>query len=279
MGLNRPLHVQYLSYMAAALRGDLGRSLQTNVPVMEQILNRLPWTIELAAAALLIASVIGITVGIIAALKHNTIIDTLAMALALVGMPGAGKTVCAEALAARGYFTIRFGAVVVDEVRRRGWALKPANEAIVREALRAEHGMAAMAELSLPKLQAALAAGKNIIIDGLYSLSEYKLLRAQLGAPLLLVAIVAPRHLRYRRLAARPVLPLTASEAQERALREIERLEKGGPIAMADYTLLNDATAAALLARLDALLAELDFRPELSRELYKTLAKRNPSRL
>jgi len=86
MGLNRPLHVQYLSYMAAALRGDLGRSLQTNVPVMEQILNRLPWTIELAAAALLIASVIGITVGIIAALKHNTIIDTLAMALALVGI-------------------------------------------------------------------------------------------------------------------------------------------------------------------------------------------------
>ncbi len=86
MGLNRPLHVQYLSYMAAALRGDLGRSLQTNVPVMEQILNRLPWTIELAVAALLIASFIGITVGIIAALYHNTVIDTVAMALALVGI-------------------------------------------------------------------------------------------------------------------------------------------------------------------------------------------------
>ncbi len=45
MGLNRPLHVQYLSYMRDALRGDLGRSLQTNVPVMAQIINRLPWTI------------------------------------------------------------------------------------------------------------------------------------------------------------------------------------------------------------------------------------------
>lgn len=86
MGLNRPLHVQYLSYMGNALRGDLGRSLQTNVPVMEQILNRLPWTIELAAAALMIAAIIGISVGIIAALYHNTIIDTLAMALALVGI-------------------------------------------------------------------------------------------------------------------------------------------------------------------------------------------------
>ncbi|MCY4070511.1 MAG: ABC transporter permease [Chloroflexi bacterium] len=86
MGLNRPLHVQYLSYMGNALRGDLGRSLQTNVPVMDQILNRLPWTIELAAAALMIAAFIGISVGIIAALYHNTIIDTLAMALALVGI-------------------------------------------------------------------------------------------------------------------------------------------------------------------------------------------------
>jgi ABC-type dipeptide/oligopeptide/nickel transport system permease component len=86
MGLNRPLHVQYLTYMANALRGDLGRSLQTNVPVTAQIVNRLPWTIELSFAALFIASVIGISVGIIAALYHNTIIDTLAMAFALVGI-------------------------------------------------------------------------------------------------------------------------------------------------------------------------------------------------
>ena len=86
MGLNRPLHVQYLSYMGAALRGDLGRSLQTNVPVMDQILTRLPWTIELAAAALLIAACVGVTVGIIAALRHNTVIDTLAMAFALIGI-------------------------------------------------------------------------------------------------------------------------------------------------------------------------------------------------
>ncbi len=86
MGLNRPLHIQYLSYMGGALRGDLGRSLQTNVPVMDQILTRLPWTIELAAAALLIAACVGVTIGIIAALRHNTVIDTLAMAFALIGI-------------------------------------------------------------------------------------------------------------------------------------------------------------------------------------------------
>ncbi len=182
-------------------------------------------------------------------------------ALALVGMPGAGKTICAAELARRGFFTLRFGAVVVDEVRRRGWSVNPTNERIAREELRAEHGMAAMAVISLPKLQAALASGRNIIIDGLYSFSEYKLLQAELGAPLLLVAIVAARHLRYQRLAARPVRPLTAAEAQERDLREIERLEKGGPIAMADYTLLNDAAPAALLQGLVALLDALDFAP------------------
>ncbi|MEM6283687.1 MAG: ABC transporter permease [Chloroflexota bacterium] len=86
MGLNRPLHVQYLSYMGNALRGDLGRSLQTNIPVTEQIRTRLPWTIELALSAMAISTVLGISLGMLAALRHNTIVDTLAMTLALVGI-------------------------------------------------------------------------------------------------------------------------------------------------------------------------------------------------
>ena len=53
---------------------------------MEQILNRQPWTIELAAAAMMFAAIIGISLGVVAALYHNTIIDTLAMAMALVGI-------------------------------------------------------------------------------------------------------------------------------------------------------------------------------------------------
>ena len=86
MGLNRPLHVQYLDYMVNALQGDLGRSLQTNIPVTDQIANRLPWTVELAIAAMLISTTLGISLGIIAALFHNTIIDTIAMSLALIGI-------------------------------------------------------------------------------------------------------------------------------------------------------------------------------------------------
>jgi dephospho-CoA kinase len=180
-------------------------------------------------------------------------------AIALVGMPGAGKTVCADHLKRLGFFTLRFGAVVVDEVRRRGWQVNPANERIVREELRAQHGMAAMALISLPKLRAALSHQGCIVIDGLYSFSEYKLLVNQLGAPLVLIAVAAPRHLRYQRLATRAERPLTACQASERDIQEIEKLEKGGPIAIADYTLINDDRPVTLLAQLDALLATLAF--------------------
>ena len=182
-------------------------------------------------------------------------------ALALVGMPGAGKSLCAQHLESKGYFQLRFGAMVENEVRRRGWELNPANERIVREELRVQHGMAAMARLSLPTLKVALQQHQRIVIDGLYSFSEYKLLREELGAPLVLVAVVAARHLRYQRLADRPIRPLTPTEAQQRDAQEIEKLEKGGPIAMADYTLLNDGPPENLLKQLDDLLDRLRFSP------------------
>jgi peptide/nickel transport system permease protein len=86
MGLDRPLHIQYLSYMANALSGDFGRSLQNNRPVLGEIMGRLPATIELTFAAMAIAVALGISLGVLSALKHNTWIDSLAMGLALVGV-------------------------------------------------------------------------------------------------------------------------------------------------------------------------------------------------
>jgi peptide/nickel transport system permease protein len=86
MGLNRPLHIQYLDYMWHALQGDLGRSLQNNIPVATQIMLRLPWTVELAITALFLTMFLGIGLGLVAALRHNTIIDTIAMTFALIGI-------------------------------------------------------------------------------------------------------------------------------------------------------------------------------------------------
>jgi len=172
-------------------------------------------------------------------------------------MPGAGKTVCAKYLQDKGFFQFRFGSIIVDEVQRRGWEVTPANERIVREEFRAQDGMDAIAKRALPILKAQMQQHATIIIDGLYSFSEYKLLRRELADDMVVLAIVAPRALRYQRLAARPVRPLTPAEAETRDFAEIEGIEKGGPIAIADYTIINDSDEASLYTRLDALLRQL----------------------
>lgn len=180
--------------------------------------------------------------------------------LALVGMPGAGKTMCAKHLEARGYFQFRFGSIVVNEVKRRGLNIAPENERIVREEFRNNEGMDAIAKRALPLLEEARKEHACIVIDGLYSFSEYKLLEAAFDKRMVVVAIVASRKIRYERLAERPIRPLTPAEAQRRDWQEIENLEKGGPIALADYTLLNDGSPEDLLHKLDQLLDKLDFR-------------------
>lgn len=182
-------------------------------------------------------------------------------ALALVGMPGAGKSLCAKHLEDRGFFQFRFGSIVVEEVIRRGWSLTPQNERVVREEFRANEGMDAVARRALPHLKMALMQGRSLVIDGLYGFSEYKTLHHELGADMIVVAITAPRWLRYARLASRPERPLTAVEAEVRDYQEIENLEKGGPIAIADFTLVNDGEPEDLLAALDALVGELAFQP------------------
>jgi dephospho-CoA kinase len=175
-------------------------------------------------------------------------------------MPGSGKSVCAGYLEQRGFFQFRFGGIVVDEVEQRGWPLTPENERRVREELRARHGMAAIAQQALPVLRQALASRPHIVIDGLYSWSEYRLLRSELDAELIVLAVFSERALRYQRLAARPQRPLTAAQAEARDVAEIEMLEKGGPIALADYTLLNNGSADDLLAALAALIDRLGLR-------------------
>jgi dephospho-CoA kinase len=176
-------------------------------------------------------------------------------------MPGAGKSLCAKHLANLGFFQFRFGGIVTDEVLRRGLPLTPENERSVREEFRQHDGMDAIARRALPILKAELARRPTIVIDGLYSFSEYKLLRDEFGDGMIVVAVVTTRHLRYERLTQRPERPLTPQEAQQRDIAEIENLEKGGPIAIADYTLLNDSGTAELIAALDSLIEQLGLKP------------------
>lgn len=86
LGLNDPLYLQFWNYLSGVVQGDLGRSLFTKEPVIKEIATRFPATIELAVASLIIASIVGITVGIISAVKQYTFLDYLSMFGALLGV-------------------------------------------------------------------------------------------------------------------------------------------------------------------------------------------------
>lgn len=86
LGLNKPIHEQYFDFMSGVLRGDFGRSIITNRNITEEIKNRFPITLRIALMAVLIEISIGFTLGIIAALNHRKISDSLAMIGALLGV-------------------------------------------------------------------------------------------------------------------------------------------------------------------------------------------------
>jgi ABC-type dipeptide/oligopeptide/nickel transport system permease component len=85
-GLDRPLVVQYWDYASHAVRGDLGVGLRSQRPVLDSILEVLPGTAQLTLAALLIAAILGIGLGILAAVAHGTWLDTAVMAVAMLGI-------------------------------------------------------------------------------------------------------------------------------------------------------------------------------------------------
>ena len=85
LGFDRPLPVQYAEWLGQVLRGDLGRSLRTNQPVTEAILQRLPVTLELLACALLVSLAIAVPMGIVSAIKRNSGVDLVSTLFALVG--------------------------------------------------------------------------------------------------------------------------------------------------------------------------------------------------
>jgi dephospho-CoA kinase len=165
--------------------------------------------------------------------------------VAIVGMPGAGKSEVARTFESKGFTRIRFGDLTDREVKRRGLALNEANERTVREALRREHGMAAYAKLNLPAIDEALGRS-DVVIDGLYSWEEYNCLKEHYGDAFRVVAVWAPPATRYDRLGKRKERPLTPAEAAGRDKAEIENVNKGGPIAMADFTLRNDSNFESL---------------------------------
>ena len=103
------------------------------------------------------------------------------------------------------------------------------------------------------------AGQKRIILDGVYSWTEYKILKQEFPTCLTFIAIVVDKKLRYERVAKRPDRAFDGKAIRERDRSEIENLEKGGPIAAADYYILNNGTIEDLENNLKTILKEIDF--------------------
>jgi peptide/nickel transport system permease protein len=86
LGLDRPLYVQYVDFLWNAVRGDLGTSIRSRQPVLSEIWRYLPSTLQLTTAAVLIAVVVGVSAGILAATSRHKVVDSLTMGLVLIGI-------------------------------------------------------------------------------------------------------------------------------------------------------------------------------------------------
>ena len=165
--------------------------------------------------------------------------------VSIVGMAGSGKSEVAKIFEKNGFKNIRFGDITDEEIKKRGLELNEENERLVRQQLRQEHGMAAYAKLNLRKIDARLKSS-NVVVDGLYSWEEYTLLKSRYGNSFHVVAVWASPATRYLRLAKRQVRPLMTEEAAGRDVAELKNTNKGGPIAMADFTIINESSLKGL---------------------------------
>jgi dephospho-CoA kinase len=176
--------------------------------------------------------------------------------VAIVGMTGAGKSEVAGVFEEHGFKRVRFGDVTDQELNNRGLKPNEENECRIREELRERYGMAAYAKLSLPVIDNLLKLA-DVVIDGLYSWEEYTLLKERYGERLNVLAVWASPTTRHARLGHRAKRPLMPGEAAGRDKSEIENINKGGPIAMADFTILNENSLEKLRREAERVLSAL----------------------
>lgn len=180
--------------------------------------------------------------------------------LAFAGLPGAGKSVAVDYFTDKGYPKVYFGGIVFEAMKEEGIEITPENERAFRTRFREEHGKDVVVNRIIEQINHLADAGQHrIIADGLYTWTEYKILKQAFPGELIVTAVVAPRHLRYHRLSQRPVRPFTATESYDRDMHEIENLEKGGPIAIADHYIINDGSIEEFNKKLETLKEELEF--------------------
>lgn len=182
--------------------------------------------------------------------------------LAIVGMSGSGKSVLVDYLTDKGYPKVYFGGMIYKEMEKRGIerTADGESEKQFREMIRETEGKDWVVRQVIAETKDLISAGqKRIVLDGVYSWTEYKTLKHEFPRALTFIAVVVDKNLRYDRVANRPGRAFDSAAIRERDRSEIENLEKGGPIAAADYYILNNSTIENSTARLAEILKEIEF--------------------
>ena len=177
--------------------------------------------------------------------------------IAVVGMSGTGKSVVTDYLQESGWTKLYFGGITYKLMEEAGIPRTEdgKSEKEFREKLRKDHGPACYAKFLEPEIQEAIKSN-DVVLDGLYSWYEYTYLKEKFDN-IKLVCIVIDKEIRYDRIGKREDRPFKREDIITRDLSEIENLYKGGPIAYADYYILNNGTLDDYYARLEEILKEL----------------------
>jgi len=184
--------------------------------------------------------------------------------LAIVGMAGSGKSTAVKYTDSLGIPSVHFGNTVYAEMARIGIEITPSSQKEFRERMRKEHGEDYFAQLVLEKALELVKAGhRRIVLDGLYSMAEREFFATHFAYRLRILAILTDKEIRYERLLSRPKdrpgTAFTREDIVKRDHTEVKNLDKGGPIALADYFLDNNGNKAELVTRLKRLLARIEF--------------------
>ncbi len=180
--------------------------------------------------------------------------------VAFVGLAGSGKSVAADYIVEKGYPKVYFGGIIYSAMNEAGIEITPDSQQKFREEIRTREGKDFVVKRVIKQTHDLIAAGQHrIILDGLYSWTEYKILKHEFPGELSVIAVVAPKKLRHHRLSQRTERPFTGEEANTRDYTEIENLEKGGPIAIADHYIINDGDFDNLHEQIDVTLNDIKF--------------------
>jgi dephospho-CoA kinase len=180
--------------------------------------------------------------------------------LAIVGLTGSGKSTAVDHFTNKEIPKVHFGNMAYEMMAERGIERGEENEKTFRVKIREEQGPDVYARRIAEQIHHLSEAGQHrVIVDGIYSWDEYVYMKHAFPGELTVVAVVAPKHLRYRWLEDRAERPQTPQVSIDRDRHEIQDIQKGGPIAAADFFVMNNGTLEHFFEQLDHVAEAIDF--------------------